>query len=146
LTYGDVTADGSESKVIIVSKFDDSMTQVLNYNLAIRSNWADSDDFEYILEYIQEDADEVEELQVDDRFRVMQAVATMQMNGPGILKAIGSWSLIARANDFNNYVLAYEGFEALLEYLPIVMVDYADTNKKEFNENIMQIIIDFNQN
>lgn len=146
LTYGEVTVDGSVSKVIIISKFADSSMEVMNYDLAIRSNWADSDDFEYILDYVQADADEVEELEINNNFRVMQAVATMQMNGPGILKAITSWSLIVRANDFNNYLLDYDGFEALLEYLPIVMVDYADTNKKEFNENIMQIIIDFNQN
>lgn len=146
LTYGDLTVEGSLSRVIIVSKFDDSTTQILNYDLTIRSNWANSDDFEYILEYVQADANQVEEDSTYDQFRVMQAVATMQMNGPGILKAITSWSLISRANDFNNYLLGYEGFEDLLVYLPIVMVDYADTNKKEFNENIMQIIIDFNQN
>lgn len=146
LTYGDITANGSISKVIIISKFENSNSKIMNYDEVIRSNWADSDDFNYILKYIQADSNEVEEENINDQFRVMQAVATMQMNGPGILKAIASWSLIVRANDFNNYLLEYNQFEALLEYLPIVMVDYSDTNKNSFNENIMEIIIDFNQN
>ena len=146
LTYGDITANGSMSKIIITSKFEHSDSEIMNYDEAIHSNWADSDDYEYILEFIQADADEVEEQNINDQFRVMQAVATMQMNAPGILKAISSWSLIVRANDFNNYVLEYDQFEGLLESLPIVMVDYSDTNKNSFNENIMEIIIDFNQN
>ncbi len=146
LTYGNVTGNGSISKVIIISKFDDSAMDVFQYDSTVRSNWSDSDDFEYILGYIQTEADAIEELGITDNLRVMQAVATMQMNGPGILKAITSWSLIVRANDFNNYLLDYDSFEDLLDYLPIVMVDYSDTNKKDFNKNIMGIIIDFNQN
>lgn len=146
LTYGDITTNGSLSKVIIVSKFENSENKIMNYDEVMRSNWADSDDFDYILEYIQTDSDEVEEENINDQFRVMQAVATMQMSGSGILKAISSWSLINRANDFNNYLLKYDQLEVLLEYLPIVMVDYSDTNNNNFNQNIMELIIDFNQN
>ncbi len=145
LTYGDLTNNGTEAKVIIISKFDASDGKVLNYNSSIRSNWADSDDFEYIIDFIQEEAGVVETESISNSFRVMQAVSTMQMSGPGISKALTAWSLIERAKDFNAYLLEYEGFEELLEFLPIVMVDYSDTNYKEFNENIMQIIIDFNQ-
>ncbi|XMB71731.1 hypothetical protein RJI07_06355 [Mycoplasmatota bacterium WC30] len=144
LTYGDLTNNGTESKVIIISKFQDSTGMILNYNSSIRSNWADSDDFEYIVDFLQEEADIVETAGIEYNFRVMQAVSTMQMSGPGILKALTTWSLIERAKDFNAFLLEYESFEELLEYLPIVMVDYSDTNYKEFNENIMKIIIDFN--
>ncbi len=146
LAYGEITNSGTESKVIIISKFNGSTTPILKYTDSVRSNWADSDDFEYILDFLQEEANEVESQNITDRFRVMQAVSTMQMDGKGILKALTSWSLINRARNFNNYLLEYNDFDALLPYLPIIMVDYADNNYQGFNDNLMEIIIDFNQN
>lgn len=146
LTYGDLTSNGTESKVIIISKFEGSETLMLEYEDNIRSKWADSDDFAYIIELLQGEADEIESSSDMNRFRVMQAVSTMQMSGSGIIKALTSWSLINRARNFNDYLLNYDNFELLLPYLPIVMVDYADTNYQSFHDNLMEIIIDFNQN
>lgn len=146
VTYGDITNNKTESKVIIISKFAESENDILYYNETIRSNWADSDDFDYVIEFLEEEADYIEAQDLDNRFRVMQAVTTMQMNGSGILKALMNWSLINRAKSFNSYLINYENFESLLDDLPIVMVDYSNSNKNSFNENIMQIIMDFNQN
>lgn len=142
LTYGDVTNNGTESKVIVLSKFIDSETEILQYNDSIRSNWADSDDFDYVFEFLIEEAELKSEY--ENQFRVMQAVTTMQMSGGGILNALTSWSLIERAKSFNNYLIETEGFIELLESLPIIMVDYSDTNESGFNDNIMEIIIEFN--
>ncbi|MBI9008963.1 MAG: hypothetical protein JEZ05_02940 [Tenericutes bacterium] len=144
LTYGELTNNASESRVIIISKFEDSSIEILNYEESIRSNWADSDSFDYVIDFIQEEANDIESTGIHNQFRVMQAVTTMQMNGSGILNAILSWSLINRAKNFNTYLIAYDQFEALLDELPIIMVDYSDMNSKEFNDNIMQIIMDFN--
>ncbi len=146
LTYGEITSNGTESKVIIISKFTNSNDEILFYEDSIRSNWADSDDFDYVLNFLEDESVFVNSEDLYDRFRVMQAVTTMQMSGSGILKALMNWSLVNRAKSFNNYLIEYEEFEELLEELPIVMVDYANCNTKKFNENIMEIIMDFNQN
>ncbi|XFA98289.1 hypothetical protein ACAG96_05285 [Candidatus Izemoplasma sp. B36] len=145
-TYGEITNSGTESKVVIISKFTNSSDEILYYDNSIRSNWADSDDFDYVLDFLEEESEFIVTENLQDRFRVMQAVTTMQMNGSGILKALMNWSLVNRAKSFNNYLVEYEGLEELLEELPIIMVDYANSNSKKFNENIMDIIMDFNQN
>jgi len=145
LTYGQLTSNGTQAKIIIISKFEDSSGYVLPYENSIRSNWADSDDFSYVMNYLKEEADTIQSENVTDRFRVMQAVTTMQMSGSGILKGLTSWSLINRAKRFNDYLIHSESFEDLLPYLPIVMVDYANTNSHHFNDELMQTIIDYNQ-
>jgi hypothetical protein len=144
LTYGQLTNGGTEAKVIIITKFEDSSSKVLNYDVSIRSNWADSDDFDYVISFLEAEANSIKNDDVYDNFRVMQAVTTMKMSGPGIINAITSWSLINRAKNFNTYLLENEGFEDLLSELPIIMVDYANTNSQNFNDNIMEIIMDFN--
>lgn len=142
LTYGNLTNNGSESSVIIISKFANSENQVLQYDHTIISNWADSDDFEYVYQFLTEEAESVSNEFA--KLRVMQAVTTMQMNGAGVANAVANWSLIHRANNFNYYLINQEGFQDLLNDLPIIMVDYANSNSNEFNDNMMGIIIDFN--
>ena len=111
LTYGDITSNGTESRIIIISKFDNSN---------IRSSWADSDDFDYVINFLEEEADFVETESIYGKLRVMQAVTTMQMSGSGIANALSSWSLINRAKKFNAYLLEYEHFETFLNELPII--------------------------
>jgi len=144
LTYGELTENGTESRVIIISKFENSTMDVLNYEDSIMSNWADSDDFEYVENFLIEEANSIETDNTYGKLRVMQAVTTMQMSGSGILNTITAWSLINRAKKFNAYLLENDQFENLLNELPIIMVDYADTNSQDFNDNIMEIIMDFN--
>jgi hypothetical protein len=74
----------------------------------------------------------------------MQAVTTMELSLEGIFNSFKSWSLLNRAESFNNFLIQEENFQDLLDYLPIVMVDY--TSEIKFNERIMEIIIDHNQN
>jgi len=142
LTYDQITNNGTESKIIIISKFSDSNNEIQQYDNSIRSNWADSDNFDYIFEFLQEEAEL--ESQFANQFRIMQAVTTMQMSGSGILNALTTWSLIERAEDFNNYLIEEEGFLEILESLPIIMVDYSNTNEGGFNDNVMEIIMEFN--
>ncbi len=146
LTYGQLTNNGTQAKVIIISKFTNSNTYVLPYDDSIRSNWADSDDFDFVINYLHEEVNDIDESTSMNKFRVMQAVTTMQMSGSGILNALGDWSLINRAKRFNSYLIDSEDFDNLLIYLPIIMVDYANTNANQFNDEIMQKIMDFNRN
>jgi len=146
LTYGQLTNNGTVAKIIIISKFTNSNTYVLSYDDSIRSNWADSDDFDFVINNLHEEANDIDESSSMNKFRVMQAVTTMQISGSGILDALGNWSLINRAKRFNSYLIDSEDFDNLLIYLPIIMVDYANTNANQFNDKIMQKIMDFNRN
>lgn len=144
LSYGEITNNGVESKVIIITKFIDSSQKIMNYENSIRSNWANSDDFNYVMEFLMEESNEIAASDTYDKLRVMQAVTTMKMSGAGIINAITSWSLINRAKDFNVFLIENDQFVSMLNELPIIMVDYADTNSKSFNDDIMKIIVDFN--
>lgn len=73
----------------------------------------------------------------------MQAVTTMSMSPSGIINSVKTWSLVERAERFNEYLLDCENLELLMESMPIVMVDYA--TDKEFVDEIMELIIDLNQ-
>ncbi len=146
LTYGELTDDGANSKVIIIAKFEASEGLILPYDISIRSEWADSDDFDHILDFLENESEAIQTEDLTDRLRVMQAVSTMQMSPSGILKSFGTWSLVNRAKKFNDYLLQYENLEGLMENLPIIMVDYSDTSYHDFNDEIMEIIMDFNQN
>lgn len=142
LTYGELTNNGTESKLIIIAPLDYEEKSVLNYDDSIRSNWPNSDDFNSIFEYLTSEAESAEsEL---DKFRVMQAVTTMQLSLEGFYNSITSWSLINRADQFNPLLLEQENFIDMLETLPIVMVDNADSNKNNFHEDIIELIIEFN--
>ncbi|HOO43782.1 MAG TPA: hypothetical protein PKU69_01810, partial [Bacillota bacterium] len=103
-------------------------------------------DFDQIMTFLENEAETVLDLNLLDRFRVMQAVSTMQMNPAGIIKALGSWSLINRADNFNYDLLNYDDLGIILESLPILMVDYANDSNHGINDALMQIIMDFNRN
>jgi hypothetical protein len=55
------------------------------------------------------------------------------------------WSLLSRARDFNSSLIEQPNFLVWLAQMPIVMVDYANTNDEEFNDRIMEILQNYNQ-
>jgi hypothetical protein len=145
LTFGDVTNNKSDSGVVILSKFAYNNKLFWNYSESIRSNWANEDDFDLLIDFLEVEKDTVtsdEELQ--EKFRVMQAVTTMQLSVPGILRSFASWSLLGRANSFNEVLLQYENLDQLVESMPIIMVDYS--SKPQFVDEIMEKIIELNSN
>ncbi|MBU1145624.1 MAG: hypothetical protein KJ971_07195 [Firmicutes bacterium] len=161
ITYADVTSNLTKAGVLIFSKFNETSPLFWSYGYCIRSAWPNLDQFDEVFLFLEEEASLIEtgnaltgnqmseNLDARDSqeaFRVMQAVVTMQMNGTGIVNALLTWSLLERAKDFNHQLLEQTQFLTWLETMPIVMVDYADTNSYSFNDELMQIIIDFNQN
>ena len=144
LTYGDVTDSGTTSSVIIIDKFTKTDKNTLHYDTSIRSSWANTDSFDVVLEFLEDEKTLVETTTDGKQFVVMQAVTTMRMNPRGIIDSLLKWSLVERAEKFNNYLIEYESFDNLLDAMPIVMVDYA--NCGPFNDEIMTVIIDSNTN
>ncbi|MDP3130886.1 MAG: hypothetical protein Q8N15_06135, partial [Bacillota bacterium] len=159
LTYDDVTLNKTRGGVIIFSKFTTNDPSVWDYGTSIRSAWANTDDEDAAFAFLAAEADLIDAgtaltgnqisgyVGVDSRqgIRVMQAVLTMQMSGSGILTGIGSWSLIAKARGFNAALIERAEFLSWLASMPVVMVDYADSNHLSFNDALMELIVSYNQ-
>jgi len=160
LTYDDVTLDQTRGGVLIFSKFTMTDPFFWDYGTSIRSAWPNTDDAATAFTFLAAEAATIQtgtaltgnqiadfDGGIDSRqgLRVMQGVLTMQMTGSGILNAVGAWSLLTKARIFNAALIAAADFPLWLAAMPIVMVDYADTNYKAFNDDIMAIIIAFNQ-
>lgn len=161
ITYGDVTNNGTQAGVIILSKYNEPDPSFFLYQSSIRSAWANTNGFESLVTFLDHEATLIQSHealtgnQVSDNlvaidslegFRVMQGVLTMQMSGGGIIEALLKWSLLERAKEVNSSLIEQTEFSDWLAAMPIVMVDNADCNKGGFLDNIMEIIIDFNEN
>lgn len=160
ITYGDITNNLSQAGVIILSKFEETDPAFWSYGDSVRSAWANTDSEEALYTFLTEEAMTIalgaaktgnqlsgyEGINALNGFRVMQGVLTMQMNGEGIIEALTSWSLLSKARQFNPSLIAHEDFLSWMISMPIVMVDYSDSNYKEFNDALMEIIIDYNEN
>ncbi|MGD9910035.1 MAG: hypothetical protein AB7U79_05485 [Candidatus Izemoplasmatales bacterium] len=161
ITYGDITDDGTRGGLIVLTKFDESNPLFFSYQSSIRSAWANTDSIDSLNQFLDNEAslitageamtgNQVSENQQEidslSAFRVMQGVLTMQMSVDGIIEGLRTWSLIERAIDANTSLIENDHFDTWLEAMPIVMVDYADSNHSDFLDKIMQKIIDFNEN
>ena len=144
ITYGDMTSNKSSSGVIIFSKFTTESEYFWDYNDYIRSEWANEDEFSKIIDFLIAEKNMIEsDSNLQNKIRVMQAVATMEMSITGIIRSFETWSLLSRARAFNQYLLEYERFDDLVESMPIVMIDYSSDYK--IIDQFMEIIIDKNQ-
>lgn len=142
ITYGDLTSDNTLSRVIIIDKFEKDSKPTFDYQSSIRSTWPNNDDFDETINFLIEEADYISSLvEPVNKFVVMQAVTTMQMSPDRLLHSFKTWSLIGRAKLFNSYLIDNEEFINMLDSMPIVMVDYSNTNYEEFNDEIMEIVI-----
>ncbi|MBN2883959.1 MAG: hypothetical protein JXN10_10540, partial [Clostridia bacterium] len=142
VTYGDITDNRKSSQVVIIDKFNVSDKKTYDYGRSIRSSWADDDNFERVLQFLKDESILVNDtMEFNDSFKVMQAVTTMQLSLSGILDSLKTWSLLERASDFNDFLLNKQEFESLIETMPIVMIDYCNTNENRFIDELMSVII-----
>lgn len=160
ITYGDITNNLTKSGVIILSKFEETDNAFWSYGDSIRSAWANTDSEDALYTFLTDEAMTIalgaaktgnqiagyEGVNALNGFRVMQGVLTMQMNGEGIIEALTSWSLLSKARQLNPLLIAHEDFLSWMTAMPIIMVDYSDSNYKDFNDAVMEIIIDYNEN
>lgn len=142
ITYGDLTNDNTVSRVIIIDKFESENKSTFLYSSTVQSNWADNDDFEETISFLVEEANAIKSLDYPiNKFVVMQGVTTMQMDLNGILASFNTWSLIKRAELFNNHLFNAIEFNEMIDSMPIIMVDYANSNDEGFNDAIMELVI-----
>lgn len=161
ITYGDVTNNQTQAGLVVLTKYEEEDSSFFSYQTSIRSAWANTDSEDALFTFLDDETSLIEsgnamtgnqvsnnEDAIDslEGFRVMQGVLTMQMSGDGIVNALMDWSLLERAIRVNNSLIKNDHFDTWLESMPIVMVDYANTNNSSFLDEIMQKIIDFNEN
>ena len=142
ITYGDITQSKTKGGIIILSKFDTTNQYFFDYEGNIRSNWANEDEYDKIVDFLEEEKQSIMMSSYYGEFRVMQAVATMEMSFTGIMRSFETWSLLGRARDFNQYLLEYEELEGLLDVMPILMLDFSTDYK--IIDDYMELIISAN--
>lgn len=160
IRYDDMTSLGNGAGVLVFTKLTTADPAFWSYGASIRSAWANTDSYEEAFAFLEDEVMKIaggtaltgnqmsnnpEAVDAREGLRVMQGVLTMQMSGDGIVNALLEWSLLSRAREFNATLIEQEDFDSWLPSMPIVMVDYADTNYKDFLDQIMLIVIDYNQ-
>ncbi len=157
LRYEDVTAGGTESGVVILAKTENTATLHYHYErgdgdsegstvISIRSLWHNTSDSKKMLSGIREEYENLSESDTyDDVFRVNQAQKTGVISGPDLLDTIVGWSLVDMASYFNSRLVKQADFVDWFSAMPILMVDYAISNRGYFNTAANLAIIGYNQ-
>lgn len=141
--YAGVTENGSRAACVILMKYTGGHTEFLDYETSIESDWFNTDSPETVFAGLDAAAARQDGMDAG-RFRVQQGVLTMQANLPGIFNALGSWSLLRRAEAFNaDY--AQRQNEAWLRAMPIVMTDHTLSGKGGAHALLMEKIIAYNK-
>lgn len=144
-SYGQVTAGGSRAACLLLMKYTGGHGEFLNYETSIYSPWFNTDSPEAVFTGLDETAAAVQSGQVSgDIFRVQQGVLTMQASPAGIFKAIGSWSLLRRAESFNR-LLADRQNDLWLSSMPIVMTDHTLSAQGDAHARLMKSILQYNK-
>lgn len=157
LRYDDVTLAGTESGVVILAKTENTATLHYHYErgegdtegseiISIRSLWHNTSDSKKMLDGIHEEFDLLTESdEYDNVFRVNQAQKTGVISGPDLLDTLVGWSLVDMASYFNSRLVKQTDFITWFSAMPILMVDYAISNRGQFNTTANLAIIGYNQ-
>lgn len=75
------------------------------------------------------------------KLRVNQTQASLSVESVGdVLRYIGAWSLVKFAEDYNLSLLENEDFDEWLRVLPVFQVDFANSDKGDFNRRVNEKI------
>lgn len=146
LTYRLVTLNGKKSGIVMLIK-NETTKYSYNYEKSIRSTWHNKITDEEMFNAINQENEylKTHKLETIGKFKVNQAQKTAQLNNQ-IFNTIFGWSLIDLANNFNQKLVNHQNFDDWLKQMPIVMVDFSDSKKGNFNQLINQKLIEYNQN
>ncbi len=157
LRYDDVTDGGTKSGVVLLAKTEHSPTLQKHYErgegdtegsdiVSIRSLWHNTSDSKKMLNGIREEYENISGSDTyDDIFRVNQAQKTGVISGTDLLDTIVGWSLLDMASYFNSRLVRQTDFADWFSAMPILMVDYAISNRGHFNYLANFAILAYNQ-
>lgn len=153
LTYDIVTDTGAKAGLVILAKTPASASLPYHYNrgngdtqvINIRSLWHNTADTDTLIEGIQTEYEYLSDTVIyEDIFRVNQAQKTGVLSGDDLWDTVFGWSLLDMANNSNAALIAHEDFLDWLTKMPILMVDYADSTKGDFNKVANDAMIAYN--
>jgi len=146
LRYSNITRDKKTAGAIILAKTSD-FPCIYDRDKNIRSNWHNTNSNEKMIDGINSEYEYLcENEKYSNILRVNQAQKTGFISDITLIKSMCNWSLINMANNFNKTLVNNEDFSKWLNNLPIVMVDYSDSTKGDFNKKANEMIIEFNKN
>lgn len=155
LKYKDVRS-ASKGGIIFLINDDESISHEHNKyvyergdgednTVSIRSKWHNKYEIEEIIIDINDEATLIDHDDFQKMFRVNQAqLSPNYLKAP--LKTIFAWSLLDIAKKSNITLLENESFDNWLTAMPIFMVDFANSNYKNFSSLINESIILANKN
>lgn len=146
LRYETVT-DGGSGVVILAKTEQYEGCFHYEYKTSMRSIWHDKITEEEMLAGIGQEY-ELLSAHPDldrDKFRVNQAQMTGSFTPAGLAATIRGWSLLSLAENFNPVLLEQPEFEQWFSALPILMVDYSDSMKMDFNDRVIEAVSEYNR-
>lgn len=146
LTYGQATDNGTVSSCMFIQDDDLPFSQDNPYKeyfkkRAIDSLWHDKPTTEEILTEMNKHASYLKENPFIG-YRINQAQTTPSTSN--IANILFKWSLIKMASEHNPKLLKSIDIQEMLKLMPIYMVDYTTSTKKNFNKNINEEILKYN--
>jgi len=146
VTLGAATNDGYSSGVIILANQPTSQYSFHFYrNENIRSRWLQQTNIHNLLGEIETEQTIINNGDFQNRLRVSQATVTLETVGANLLRSINSWSYMFLAERFNSFLLTHD-VESWLSTTPIIMVGFAESSFRDFNEQAIERINAFNRN
>ncbi len=155
LRYTNITKGGTEAGIVILTK-NSSLAKAYSRDSdasyskdeyeSIRSLWHNTNSFKKLLKGIRY---ECEYLEGKERkvLTVNQAQETGFISDVSLIRSAFKWSVIDMASNSNKMLIKNKDeFMNWLEVMPIFMVDYATSNKGNFNKIVNEYIMEYNLN
>lgn len=156
LTYGMMTNNQSKGGLILLANYDEVVYPSLKNAfylrgdgeegaISIRSKWHNLANHPQFVDKINQETDFLLlNPTYQDMLRVNQAQRTVDIPGEGTVDSLLGWSLLNMANYTNGKHIQNEHLNDWLREMPIMMVDYSNSMKNDFNLLINQKMILFN--
>lgn len=149
LTYNDVTQNGTSAGVVLMDRREYEIPEgeteesdFSAYFFDIDSNasheWHNRMGTDVLADDIQRYAMEISVTRLYRwKLRVNQAQATVSVATVGdVFRDIGAWSLVKFAEKHNAALLDNENFDMWLKAMPVFQVDFANSDRGDFNNRV----------
>ncbi|MCD8368465.1 MAG: hypothetical protein LUC48_10685 [Clostridiales bacterium] len=150
VTYGELTDEGSHSAALVLMEETGDAADLLPYEDSVYSVSYDTDSAEAVFSGLNDTAKQMlNSVSAQTMLRVQQDVLTMPSSVIGVMRSVRTWSLLRRADAFNEaWLSAYEttsvGTELdWLASMPIVLMDNAGVGENA--RQLMELIIEYDR-
>ncbi len=150
VTYGELTGGGSHSAALVLMEETGGAANLLSYGDSVSLAAYDTDSAEAVFSGLNDTAKQMKNsVSVQNMFRVQEDVLTMPASVGGVIRSVSTWSLLRRADAFNEtWLSTYETISVgteqdWLEAMPVVLTDNAGVGDNA--QQLMELILEYNQ-